>query len=515
MQTTKEEKQGIQTKFILGGALLAGLLFWMVIVNWTRGMFVDDALIGLRYVDNLVNGHGFVFNPGDRVEGVTNAGWIFLVWVFSPLGDLLNVARVVGLTAGFLAVIIILLTAAPIAPNPWRLAFLAPLPLLIVTQYDFAFFTATGMETGLAALLLALMVSLAATNRSGYLIAILGAIGFTVRPELILIFPLSLILGAERSGSRLRPWLMLLVNLACIGVITLARVMYFDDILPNTFRAKGATLEGIIERTVNYLSGHVINMPGLFSGVLALALIGFGIMQIRRQNRRLGATLAAIICTGILFCLYARNDWTLTARYFGPFSPIAAFALWWGLCTLLVHLGAEKMSVKTLTALVAIFAIAFIGLGVINFRSTLFQEKVKTYPGYVLTGTGLELPSRWMGQNLPPNAIIATRRIGAVAYFSKLHIWDYAFGLTEPEVAKIVKQHKSEAFSDPADPMLKDVWQRVRPDYLLEDYQHRRIDVLTATTSHSEVTIHGFKYVLMASFPLNRSTDWALWKRID
>ena len=29
---------------------------------------VDDAFISFRYVDNLVSGHGLVFNPGERVE---------------------------------------------------------------------------------------------------------------------------------------------------------------------------------------------------------------------------------------------------------------------------------------------------------------------------------------------------------------------------------------------------------------------------------------------------------------
>jgi hypothetical protein len=55
-----------------------------------REYLVDDAYIGLRYIDNLLQGHGVVFNPGERVEGVTNIGWLLLLVPFSAvLGPIL------------------------------------------------------------------------------------------------------------------------------------------------------------------------------------------------------------------------------------------------------------------------------------------------------------------------------------------------------------------------------------------------------------------------------------------
>src|SRR6185436_7663490 len=35
----------------------------------------DDALITLRYAWNLAHGDGLVWNPGERVEGITNLAW--------------------------------------------------------------------------------------------------------------------------------------------------------------------------------------------------------------------------------------------------------------------------------------------------------------------------------------------------------------------------------------------------------------------------------------------------------
>ncbi len=42
----------------------------------------DDAYISYRYAENLVNGHGLVFNPGEKVEGYTNLLYTLLAAVF-------------------------------------------------------------------------------------------------------------------------------------------------------------------------------------------------------------------------------------------------------------------------------------------------------------------------------------------------------------------------------------------------------------------------------------------------
>ena len=49
------------------------LLTWLTSVAW---FLTDDAFISFRYVRNLLEGHGLVFNPGEYVEGYTNFLWI-------------------------------------------------------------------------------------------------------------------------------------------------------------------------------------------------------------------------------------------------------------------------------------------------------------------------------------------------------------------------------------------------------------------------------------------------------
>ncbi len=60
--------------------LLLALHAWL----W-QGFFVDDPYISFRYARNLVQGEGLVFNPGDRVEGISNIGWTLLAAGFEWL----------------------------------------------------------------------------------------------------------------------------------------------------------------------------------------------------------------------------------------------------------------------------------------------------------------------------------------------------------------------------------------------------------------------------------------------
>ena len=57
------------------------LLFlpWLVLLGWMADVawfLTDDAFISFRYARNLLEGHGLVFNPGERVEGYSNFLWV-------------------------------------------------------------------------------------------------------------------------------------------------------------------------------------------------------------------------------------------------------------------------------------------------------------------------------------------------------------------------------------------------------------------------------------------------------
>src|SRR5262245_59492914 len=60
--------------------LAAGWMAWLAVYQ------VDDAFIVYRYAANLAHGQGFVFNPGERVEGVTCFLWTLFLAPFAAAG---------------------------------------------------------------------------------------------------------------------------------------------------------------------------------------------------------------------------------------------------------------------------------------------------------------------------------------------------------------------------------------------------------------------------------------------
>jgi arabinofuranosyltransferase len=66
--------------FMTAAAVLAILRAWLT----------DDAFISFRYARNLVEGHGLVYNPGERVEGYSNFLWTLWcalgLWMHIPAG---------------------------------------------------------------------------------------------------------------------------------------------------------------------------------------------------------------------------------------------------------------------------------------------------------------------------------------------------------------------------------------------------------------------------------------------
>src|SRR5262245_4613068 len=90
-------------RWIARGAVLLVVALAIVVIferNVRRGWFLnDDAFITFRYARNLVDGHGLVFNPGERVEGYTEflfallmAGGIALGMAPEAFSNVLGVA---------------------------------------------------------------------------------------------------------------------------------------------------------------------------------------------------------------------------------------------------------------------------------------------------------------------------------------------------------------------------------------------------------------------------------------
>ncbi len=251
--------------------LWLALLAWLTSVAW---FLTDDAFISFRYVRNLLEGHGLVFNPGEYVEGYTNFLWILELaalwglWGLRPeqAAPWLSVAY----TGGTLAALWWWLARSPSRHDRGLLAWLAL--GLLGSSATFAVWAAGGgLETRqFTCFIVVAVVCLAVhgSNRWGLLAASLSlAAAALTRPEGLLLaaccfgwFAAQRIASAPRTAELAAPgmdgsiarvlaavvrrldWRELTYLVAPFAILVTAHFLfrygYYGEWLPNTYYAK-------------------------------------------------------------------------------------------------------------------------------------------------------------------------------------------------------------------------------------------------------------------------------------
>ena len=227
-----------------------GLLGWMAELSW---FLTDDAFISFRYARNLVEGHGLVFNRGERVEGYSNFLWVLELAALWAASGLRPEHAAPWLSAAF--------TAGTLAAMLWWAARLPSLPHrglvgwmalgLVCSSATFAVWTSGG---GLETRQFTFFVVLAVVgltlyrNRRGALLVVsssLAAAALT-RPEGPLFaaccFAWYAVQRRADTGRWGGEWLGAACLVApCVVLVAghyLFRYGYYGEWLPNTYYAK-------------------------------------------------------------------------------------------------------------------------------------------------------------------------------------------------------------------------------------------------------------------------------------
>ena len=143
-------KGGKATKWIGLALLLVGI--WLhadlaVYFDFTQ----DDAFITFRYAANYLDGHGLVYNIGERVEGYTNFLWlIIMILVKLAGGEFVIFSRTIGILCGIGTIIFTYLIGIRIFGRRSLLPGLCS--FLLGSVYSFAYWSVAGLETASFAL---------------------------------------------------------------------------------------------------------------------------------------------------------------------------------------------------------------------------------------------------------------------------------------------------------------------------------------------------------------------------
>jgi hypothetical protein len=194
-------------------------------------------------------------------------------------------------------------------------------------------------------------------------------------------------------------------------------------------------------------------------------------------------------------------------RYLAPYAPLAAVLLVRGLFAGLERL--PRLGSRTARGVAALVVLGLAGFGLWRTHEHLGAGALGEYPGFVLASETLVPAARWLDRELPAEATIAARRIGALGYYGRRAVLDYAFGLTDPRVARLAAL-RGEGFESPAAEELAGVWRSAAPDCLLED-DDRVARLRPRPARPGELEVHGLRYEVVRSFALgNGRTRWLL-----
>jgi hypothetical protein len=278
-----------------------------------RRWICDDAFISYRYAQNLLDGHGLVFNKGEYVEGYTNFLWTLWCAAGMALGFKPEMWSIFWGIAFYLICLGIL--ARPTAkdhktPSPFS-AFIPVAALLGALHQDWTIFATSGLETSAFTCSAVLAYSLVCDNRSisfrrSAIVGILLGLAGLTRPEGVLFAAVIGVFIAIHASEKMRAATGFLLAFAAIYLPFLFwRRWYYGDWLPNTYYAKSGHLAWWAQGW-QYL---LIYLEKYF--VLAIGLIGCICIWIRPFARWLSPdsihvrrrfTLAAAM--GLIYTLY-------------------------------------------------------------------------------------------------------------------------------------------------------------------------------------------------------------------
>jgi hypothetical protein len=342
-------------------------------------------------------------------------------------------------------------------------------------------------------------------NPDGLLVvAWLGAALFLVRPECLLVIPLYLMLQL-RDRRRRQVWASFLVFGGVVVGTTLARLAYFGTPFPISALSKATRFADIAGRALDSLTLADPNLPPPFAGVLALALMVLGAVAWHRRQPEPCRFAIAWVATELLFSVYAPVDWTGLGRYFAPAIPVAMLLLALGCHQAVLRIAEARPKIQTAVTLALVLA-----LGVGGFQRALrvlSPQELDRFPGFILKSDSLIPPARWIAAHVPETSVIATRRIGVVGFVTHRHIYDYAFGLTDAAVARIVAHLGP--LDNPDHPALEKSWLQHAPDFILEDASTVARWV-GPRGDPTKVRVHGTLYRERRRFPIGEDIDWCL-----
>ncbi len=421
-------------------ALVAAAMLLSALFFYSSNRCPDDAYISLRYARNLAEGEGLCFNPGgERVEGFSSPFHILLMSAAISLGaDPLQVSQFSSIFGAILCVVTVTWWGQRRLGFWWG-TFAG---LAVALNPSVGTWARGGLESTLF-MALVVMALIAAAEEKWKTMAVFAGLLALTRPEGPLYW-LPLFLYAlyvlRRNYRAIR-----IPSLVTLGVYLpwlIFRILYFHDILPNTYYAK---MDGVhpaqIRRGLTYLgeflSRSEILVPMILIG-LALLAIGFRRRSQAGQLLSWPGAAAGLAIASVVFVLVAGGDHMNHFRFLLPVIPLVMLLGAWSVNRLVEMAPTRPLRVALAAVLGFVFLSQPVRIASHDLRHPYFSldrpiglvEPMGDWNIPRFFKLGIELK-----KILPPEAVIAVIPAGAIPYASELTTIDM-LGLNDRQIAK-------------------------------------------------------------------------------
>lgn len=375
---------------------------------------VDDAYVSFRYARHIAEGHGAVYNPGERVEGYSNPLFVALTvpgFLVVPASHIYWWS--VGLNGLFLAASLLVL--ASVTRREVSEAAVGPAVFVFALCPVLWAWMGAGLE---APLVLLIQLSLwAVTLRPmspwrNRLLSLLAAASVLARPDGVLV-PMVCAAYSAWHGDRAAARRIVVWTVVSFAALTMARFAYYGDVVPNTYYVK---VDGEIVWRILSAARQLLTIGSVSSLLLLVCvlLVLPACPSVAGRPRVALSTLLALTLVG--YWVYLGGD-VFDERFLLLIIPM-------GIVEVLRLSSGGVARVSPIVPALVLMAMNAASLGRVDAR---FQYQVDRYDMWSTLGHRL--------RQEPRDALLAIDAAGKAPYFSELRTVDM-LGLTDRTLAR-------------------------------------------------------------------------------
>jgi hypothetical protein len=474
---------------VLALAFFGVALLYAAVIHFATPVYPeDDAFIIYRYVDNVVDGKGLVYNEGQRVFGASTplyvAGLALAKTVLrsTPTPDLAVRLNFIAYLAAGLGLFLLLRRLTG------QRALAAVLAALFILRDDMLRVSTGGMET-FAFVALMLWSLWALVGRRFVVSSILAGVSVLARLEGVLLCAIVLVGWLVADRKKALPVLagLLLPGLAWVvfgfayygtpvyhSIVAKSRPLYllpFGNALGRFFQATEYRVLG--NMVIPPANGPKVNWHPTVMTAVTVLLTGVAIW---RNTARRGTGQPPFprpemdgspLLLGLFLVFYLATNPLVFMWYVPPVAVLWYLAVVTGIFRLGSGLRHSWLRITLLALLLA-------WSGLVGLRGPL----TRVFSGQSLTDLGVQTDpvrtrivayrevAQWLNQVLPEGVTIVGPEVGSLGYYYKGRLVD-ACGLVSPEAIPFLPVPASERFSADCGTISRELVQVLTPDVVV------------------------------------------------